>query len=137
VYARGPLGAPFFWGRFDMFERAGGGLAALEYNCDKPAGQREIWAAEEIGPGRDNPNRGARTRFRRALATAWSRHSGGARRRPRLAILCDPAHREEFRLAYLFGGEAWALGWEWEVVDPHTLTLEDGVVTAYRLPGAC
>src|SRR5262249_15014474 len=64
IYARGPLGAPFFWGRFDMFERMDGGLAALEYNCDKPAGQREIWAAEELGPARGNLNRGARARFR-------------------------------------------------------------------------
>jgi glutathionylspermidine synthase len=134
IYARGPLGAPFFWGRFDIFERADGGLAALEYNCDKPAGQREIWAAEEIGPTRGNPNRGARARFRRALASAWRRHSRGARRRPRLAILCDPAHREEFRLAYLFGGEARALGWEWDVVDPHTLTVESGIAAAYDRP---
>jgi glutathionylspermidine synthase len=134
IYACGPLGAPFFWGRFDIFERADGGLAALEYNCDKPAGQREIWAAEEIGPARGNPNRGARARFRRALASAWRRHREGTRRRPRLAILCDPAHREEFRLAYLFGGEARALGWEWEVVDPHTLIVEKGIVTAYGLP---
>ena len=131
IYARGPLGTPFFWGRFDIFERADGGLAALEYNCDKPAGQREIWAGEEIRPARGNLNRGAHARFRRALASAWRRESGGARRRPRLAILCDPAHREEFRLAYLFGGEARALGWDWEVVDPHTLTAENGVAVAY------
>ena len=134
IYARGPLGAPFFWGRFDMFERADGGLAALEYNCDKPAGQREIWAAEEMGPARGNPSRGARERFRRGLASAWRRHAGGARGRPRLAILCDPAHREEFRLAYLFGREAAVLGWEWEVVDPHTLTAEAGVARAYGRP---
>ena len=134
IYARGALRAPFFWGRFDIFERADGGLAALEYNCDKPAGQREIWVAEEIGPARGNPNRGARARFRRALGGAWRRHSGGTRGRPRLAVLCDPAHREEFRLAYLFGAEARALGWEWEVVDPHTLTVEDGVVAAYGRP---
>src|SRR5262249_3906850 len=70
MYAGGPRGAPFFWGRFDMFEGMGGGLAALEYNCDKPAGQREIWAAEELGPARGNPNRGARARFRCALAAA-------------------------------------------------------------------
>jgi glutathionylspermidine synthase len=134
IYARGPLGTPFFWGRFDIFERADGGLAALEYNCDKPAGQREIWAGEEIRPARGNLNRGARARFRRALASAWRRESGGARRRPRLAILCDPAHREEFRLAYLFGGEARALGWEWDVVDPHTLMVENGVAVAYGRP---
>jgi glutathionylspermidine synthase len=47
------------------------------------------------------------------------------------AVLCDPAHREEFRLAYLFGREAEALGWEWEVVDPLTLTVEDGGAVAY------
>ena len=52
-----------------------GGLAVLEYNCDKPAGQREIWAAEAMGPGRHNVNRGARDRFRRALATAWLAHT--------------------------------------------------------------
>ena len=134
IYARGPLGAPFFWGRFDIFERAGGGLAALEYNCDKPAGQREIWASEEIGPARGNPNHGARARFRRQLAGAWQGHAGRTRRRPRLAILCDPAHREEFRLAYLFGREAGALGWDWDVVDPHTLTVEEGRAAAYGRP---
>ena len=134
IYAPGPLRAPLFWGRFDIFERAGGGLAALEYNCDKPAGQREIWASEEIGPTRGNPNRGARARFGRQLANAWRRHAGRMRRSPRLAILCDPAHREEFRLAYLFGLQARALGWEWEVVDPHTLTVEDDRAVAYGLP---
>ena len=132
IYARGPLGAPFFWGRFDMFERMGGGIAALEYNCDKPAGQREIWAAEELGPARGNPNRGARARFRRALAAAGRRQGGPAC--PRLAILCDPGHREEFRLAYLFGREAAALGWTWEVVDAHSLTVEDGRAVAYGRP---
>ena len=131
IFARGPLGAPFFWGRFDIFERADGGLAALEYNCDKPAGQREIWASEQIGPTRGNPNRGARSRFRRELARAWARHSRGERRRPRVAILCDPAHREEFRLAYLFGREAQALGWKWDVVDPLTLTVENSRAVAY------
>ena len=132
IYARGPLGAPFFWGRFDMFERMDGGLAALEYNCDKPAGQREIWAAEELGPARGNPNRGARARFRRALAAAANRQGSGGR--PRLAILCDPAHREEFRLAYLFGREAAALGWTWDVVDAHSLTVENGRAVAYGRP---
>ena len=134
VYARGPLGAPFFWGRFDIFERADGGLAALEYNCDKPAGQREIWASEESGHARGNPNRGARSRFRVELARAWARHSRGEPKRPRLAILCDPAHREEFRLAYLFGREARALSWEWDVVDPLTLTAQDGHAAAYGRP---
>src|SRR5207247_3389756 len=100
IYARGPLNAPFFWGRFDIFERADGGLAALEYNCDKPAGQREIWASEELGPARGNPNRGARARFRRALVEAWRRHAGPSRKRPRLAILRHPAHRAASRLAH-------------------------------------
>jgi glutathionylspermidine synthase len=131
IYARGPLASPFFWARFDIFERAGGGLAVLEYNCDKPAGQREIWASGEIGPGRGNPNRQARGRFRRALRRAWRRHGRAARRRPRLAILVDPAHREEFRLAYLFGREASALGWPWEVVDPESLSVTDDLPSAY------
>src|SRR6266852_4239576 len=131
IYSGGPLGSPFFWGRFDMFERAGGGLAVLEYNCDKPAGQREIWASGDVGPTRGNPNRHARARFRHALARAWRLHSRGARPRPRLAILADPAHREEFRLAYLFGGEASALGWTWDVVGPDNLAADDGTPSAY------
>jgi len=134
MYAPGPMGAPFFWGRFDFFERADGGFAALEYNCDKPAGQREIWAGEEIGPARGNANRGARSLFRGALARAWRRHAGRAAGPPRLAILCDPAHREEFRLAYLFGREASALGWQWDVVDPATLHAEGGRAFAYGEP---
>jgi len=134
IYAAGPLGHPFFWGRFDFFERAGGGVAALEYNCDKPAGQREIWAAEEIGPARGNVNLGARSGFRRALARAWRRHAGRAAPLPRLVILCDPAHREEFRLAYLFGREAGTLGWQWDVVDPPSLGVASGRALAYGEP---
>ena len=141
ILAAGPLRAPFFWSRFDVFERAGGGLAVLEYNCDKPAGQREIWAGEEQEPRRANPNRGARASFGRALARALARHVGGverrsgaARLRRRLAILVDPAHREEFRLAYLFGRMAGALGWEWEVVGPDNLAVEDGRAVAYGEP---
>jgi len=137
IFAAGPLPSSFFWGRFDVFERADGGLAVLEYNCDKPAGQREIWAGEALGPRRDNPNRGARSRFRRALVSAWRDHGGrvgAAARVPRLAILADPAHREEFRLAYLFGREATALGWPWEVVGPDNLVVDSGVPTAYGEP---
>ncbi len=149
IFAAGPLQAPFFWGRFDIFERVHGGLAVLEYNCDKPAGQREIWAAEALGRGRHNVNRGARDRFRRALAAAWLAHRpripsppwGEGRVRgtpvrgaPRLAILADPAHREEFRLAYLFGREAAALGWAWDVVGPDNLVVDGGQPVAYGRP---
>lgn len=137
IFAAGPLQSRFFWGRFDIFERVDGGLAVLEYNCDKPAGQREIWAGEALGPDRHNVSRGARDRFRRGLAAAWTSH----RRRvgipagaPRLAILADPAHREEFRLAYLFGREAATLGWAWEVVGPDNLVVESGRPAAYGRP---
>jgi glutathionylspermidine synthase len=136
-FAAGPRRAPFFWGRFDVFERADGGLAALEYNCDKPAGQREIWASEALGPRRGNPNRGARAHFRRALERAWTSHRHRFRiaaRRPRLTILVDPAHREEFRLAYLFGGEAARLGWRWDVIDIDNLLVESGQPVAYGEP---
>src|SRR5262249_46288178 len=131
IYARGPVAAPFFWGRFDVFERADGGLAVLEYNCDKPAGQREIWAAGALGPARGNPNRRARAGFRRALARAGREHARGSGRPPRVAVLADPAHREEFRLAYLFGREAAALGWRWDVAGPDNLAVDDGVPLAY------
>src|SRR5215470_6838062 len=144
-FAAGPLRAPFFWGRFDIFERVDGGLAVLEYNCDKPAGQREIWAAEAMLPSSGNINRGALAHFRRALAAAWRAHrrliqpspqsgEGRVRGAPRLAILADPAHREEFRLAYLFGREAAALGWPWDVVGPDNLVVEAGKPAAYGRP---
>jgi len=137
ILAAGPLSAPLFWSRFDVFERAGGGLAVLEYNADKPAGQREIWAAEALGPARGNPNRGALARFRTALAAAWARHrsapgrAGPASPSPRMAILVDPAHREELHLAYLFGRVAGSLGWTWEVTGPANLAVEGGRATAY------
>jgi glutathionylspermidine synthase len=131
-FGRGPLATPFFWGRFDIFERMDGGLAVLEYNCDKPAGQREIWASEEIGPARGNPNRGARAAFRRALGRAWARRR--RRRRARVAVLADPAHREEFRLAFVFGREIAALGWDWVVVGPDDLGVRAGAAHAYGEP---
>jgi glutathionylspermidine synthase len=137
VQAAGPLDGPFFWGRFDVFERADGGLAVLEYNCDKPVGQREIWASAEARPAGTDPNHGARIAFRRALARAWATHrrpatAGDRRARPaRLVVLVDPTHAEELRLAYLFGREAARLGWRWDVVGPDNLRVEGGWPTAY------
>src|SRR5207237_907476 len=69
-----------------------------------------------------------------ALGPPWQEHPHVARRPPRLAILADPAHREEFRLAYLFGREAAALGWRWDVVGPENLAVDDGVPSAYGEP---
>lgn len=132
--AAGPLSAPFFWGRFDVFERADGGLAALEYNCDKPAGQREIWAGADFEPSPANPNRAARASFRRALRAAWRRHAGAAAAPPRLAVLADPSHRQEFHLAYLFGREAEALGWSWTVVGKDNLRATPDAAVAYGRP---
>jgi glutathionylspermidine synthase len=131
-FGRGPLAAPFFWGRFDIFERMDGELAVLEYNCDKPAGQREIWASEDIGPARGNPNRGARAAFRRALERAWVRQR--RRSRARVAVLADAGHHEEFRLAFLFGREIAALGWDWAAVGPDDLDVRDGTAHAYGEP---
>jgi glutathionylspermidine synthase len=143
LLAAGPLRAPYFWGRFDVFERADGELAILEYNCDKPTSQREIWAAAEAWRGRANPSRGARAAFRRTLARAWARHRragpSSARRGeggtpPRVAILVDPSHREELHLAYLFGREVTRLGWPWDVVGPDNLTVVHGWASAYHRP---
>src|SRR5262249_54846937 len=95
---------------------------------------REIWASEALGARRGNPNRGARRRFRQSLDAAWIGHCrrhGIGRRRPRLAVLADPVHREEFRLAYLFGREAACLGWDWNVVGPDNLVMERGQPIAY------
>lgn len=135
----GPLGAPYFWARFDVFERADGGLAVLEYNCDKPTSQREIWASGELPRHRDNPNRLARAAFRAALAAAWRRHRRRQRRaalprRPRVAVLVDPAHREELHLAYLFGGEIARLGWPWVVAGPDNLCVSGGRPAAFGAP---
>ena len=132
-FAAGPLTHPLFWGRFDVFERAAGGLAVLEYNCDKPAGQREVWAGAALESGRSNPNHGARSAFRRALVEAWRVHSERWTRaeRPRVAILADPSHGEEFRLAYIYGREIARLGWQWTVVGPDNIGAESERAVAY------
>ena len=85
-------------------------------------------------PGRDNPNRGARARFRRALATAWRRHAEahvGAHVSPSSAT---PPTARSSGSRICSAREARALGWEWEVVDPHTLTVEDGHRHRLRAP---
>src|SRR5215831_7301913 len=135
-FAAGPLRRPFFWGRFDVFERADGGLAVLEYNCDKPAGQREIWAAAALGQRRTDPNRGARAVFHQALVEAWRVHAAGRARleSPRVAILIDPSHSEEFRLAYLYGREIASLGWRWTVAGPENIQVEGHRVLAHGEP---
>ncbi len=136
LFAAGASPAPFFWSRFDIFERADGGLSVLEYNCDKPAGQREIWAGAALAPGRANPNRGARAAFRQALVAAWRAHAarGACVVKPRVGVLVDPSHREEFRLAYLYGREIGALGWRWTVVGPENLAVERERALAYGEP---
>ena len=135
----GPLAAPYFWARFDVFERADGELAVLEYNCDKPTSQREIWASGELPRHGANPNRHARAAFRAALVAAWAGHRRRHRRatpprRPRVAILLDPAHREELHLAYVYGGEIARLGWPWVVAGPDNLGVADGRPVAFGAP---
>jgi len=134
LLAAGPLGRPYFWARFDVFERMDGGLAMLEYNCDKPTSQREIWASAEAWRDPDNPNRSARAAFRNALTRAWVSHAGGPARSahaPRVAILVDPSHREELHLAYLYGRELDRLGWPWDVAGPDNLAVAGGWPVAY------
>lgn len=97
--SRAPI-MPFFWVRYDAFERDSGGIFFSEFNYDKPCGQREIALSDLVTPER-NPNGDFRRRFLQCfLEQLYSAHLNP--KEITVAIMMDPSHYEELHLAQLY-----------------------------------
>lgn len=91
---------PFFWVRYDAFQRENGGIFFSEFNYDKPCAQRETAVNDLFGPF-NNPSKDFKEKFRDGFEKLWKKFNYDGRK-PVVAVLVDPAHYEEQHLAHLF-----------------------------------
>ena len=101
---------PYFWTRYDAFQRASGGVFFSEFNYDKPCAQRETLVSELMNP-EGGVNQGFSEGFRAAFRDLWLRYGNGSPR-PRVGILVDPNHYEETHLGFLYIDLLRPLGYE-------------------------
>ena len=118
---------PFFWVRFDAFQREGGGIFFSEFNYDKPCAQRETLISERFAP-KNNPNEG----FSRAFHENFSlicNHIPHCGRQLQCAILVLPDHEEEVHLAHLYMDMLHDLPVNFVIAGPENILVgDDGVV---------
>jgi glutathionylspermidine synthase len=120
---------PFFWARYDAFEREEGGIFFSEFNYDKPCGQREIAMSDMMNP-HNNPNKNFSVKFAEGFRSIWNSFSGGDRA-PLVAILVDPGHYEELHLAYLYIDLLKPLNYNFIVIGGNNLYVENGYAAAF------
>jgi len=123
---------PFFWARYDAFERAEGGIFFSEFNYDKPCAQREIMVSDWINP-EGNPNRNFAGKFRQGLVKLWEDYGSGYPH-PTVGIMVDPNHYEETHLALLYTDLIKPLGFNCMLVGGQNLTVTDTAATAFGQP---
>ncbi|MGE5474554.1 MAG: glutathionylspermidine synthase family protein [Ignavibacteriales bacterium] len=120
---------PFFWTRFDVFERSEGGIFFTEFNYDKPCAQREILISENM-VGFDNPNKG----FKEKFVDSFKKHCESfysEKERPSIAILVDCNHYEELHLSYLYIDLLKPLGYDFIIAGPRNFRVENDAVYAF------
>jgi glutathionylspermidine synthase len=121
---------PFFWARYDAFERDEGGIFFSEFNYDKPCAQREILMSDMMKPY-NNPNSNFSYNFVEGFKRAWNDFSGEGTS-PVVAILVDPGHYDELHLAYLYIDLLKPLNCEFIIVGANNLYVENNNVMAFK-----
>lgn len=123
---------PFFWARYDAFQRRDGGVFFSEFNYDKPCAQREI-AITPMLEARCNPNTGFADKFRRSFRQLCEQYHSG-KEDLRVAILVDPSHYEEVHLAQLYMDMLQPLGYEFIITGGRNFTVDGDSVRAFDRP---
>lgn len=123
---------PFFWVRYDAFERADGGVFFAEFNYDKPSLQREIIISDLFNPD-GNPNRGFIDKFRHGISNLWTKYGNG-NSQPRVGMLFDPNHYDEAHLAYLFADLLMPLGYPCSFIGGRNLRVTGDKLIAFKEP---
>lgn len=121
---------PFFWTRYDAFEREEGGIFFSEFNYDKPCAQREILMSDMMKPC-NNPNSNFSSEFIKGFKSAWQDFTD-IDTSPVVAILVDPGHYEELHLAYLFIDILKPLNYKFIIVGGNNLYVENDNVLAFK-----
>lgn len=121
---------PFFWARYDAFEREEGGIFFSEFNYDKPCAQREIAMSDMMQP-HNNPNRNFSINFLEGFKRAWQNFSI-ENKTPVVAILVDPGHYDELHLAYLYIDLLKPLNYKYIIVGGNNLYVENNEVMAFN-----
>lgn len=124
--------APFFWARYDAFERAEGGIFFSEFNYDKPCAQREIMVSNWMNPA-GNPNQHFAQKFKEGLTRLWADYGSG-NPRPTVGIMVDPNHYEETHLAFLYSDLIKPLGYPRLLLGGQNLSVSNDGVTAFGQP---
>ncbi|MCX7920597.1 MAG: glutathionylspermidine synthase family protein [Clostridia bacterium] len=120
---------PFFWARYDAFQRRDGGIFFSEFNYDKPCAQRET-AFSGMFETYNNPNKSFNAKFREGFEDLWRRFDKSGQK-PRVAILVDPGHYEEVHLAFLYIDILKELDYELIVVGGDNLVVDGDRVKAF------
>lgn len=121
--------SPVFWTRFDGFIRENGGIFFSEFNYDKPCAQREILASEYLY-AKNNINKGFKENFINSYKTIASKFFKESRNF-NTAILIDPCHLEESRLAYLYTEILEDTNFRFIPVGPKNLKVINGELFAF------
>lgn len=120
---------PYFWARYDAFEREGGGIFFSEFNYDKPSAQRETLMSEHFAP-QNNPNEGFSQIFYHdfsALCDSIPHES----RHLYCAVLVSPSHEDEIYLAHLFMDMLKGLPVDFTIAGPENIVAGDEEVTVF------
>lgn len=120
---------PFFWARYDVFEREKGGIFFSEFNYDKPCAQREMAMSDMMNP-HNNPNKNFAEKFCEGFRKLWQEYSGG-KNIPTVAVLMDPGHYEELHLAYLYMDLLKPLGYKFIIAGGNNIYVENDRVMAF------
>ena len=120
---------PFFWTRFDAFERLDGGIFFTEFNYDKPCAQREILITEKLG-GDGNPNIGFADKFIKSFKKHCEEFYA-KNQKLSIAILVDSNHYEELHLSYLYIDLLKPLGYDFVIAGAKNLRAEEDAVYAF------
>lgn len=120
---------PFFWVRYDAFQREEQGIFFSEFNYDKPCAQREIAIAGEF-PLPGNPNEDFSGQFGKAFTELWKQYGSGCKN-PFVAVLVDPGHYEEVHLAFLYADLLKPSGFDVMTVGGSNLEVKGDAVYAF------
>lgn len=129
INSKAPL-LPFFWVRYDAFQREDGGIFFSEFNYDKPCAQREI-VINEIFNTYNDPNTSFRARFLEGFENILELHFK-EKKNPVVAILVEPGHYDELHLAYLYIDLLKPLGLEFVIAGQDNLTVRNDRVFAFE-----
>ncbi len=120
---------PFFWVRYDAFQRENGGIFFSEFNYDKPCAQRETLMSATGVPD-DWPSKEFAAKFQNGIKQLWEDHKTHEGL-PTVVLLVDPAHYEEVHLGFLYRDLLKPIGYDVVSAGGSNLVIENDKVMVF------